>query len=296
MSKNILTILGIVVIALGIVAFNSMFTVHQTQQALVLQFGEYKRTITEPGLHFKMPILQQVIFFEKRVLNVDPPVERIILAGQKPLLVDAFARYHIADPLLFYQRVRNETVAVQRLGTIINAKLREILGGETLTTVLSGKRASIMDRILAGVKAEAADFGIDVIDVRIRRSDLPQKTEEAVYERMKSERVREAKEHRAEGAEAGQRIRAGADRDRTIILAEAQRKAQILSGEGDAFSYKIYADAFGQDPEFFAFYRSMQAYREAIGEDTTMVLSPDSDFFRFFGDPRGRRKDRSKGK
>ncbi|MCZ6745579.1 MAG: protease modulator HflC, partial [Alphaproteobacteria bacterium] len=147
-----------------------------------------------------------------------------------------------------------------------------------------------MDRILEGVKAEAADFGIDVIDVRIRRSDLPQKTEEAVYERMKSERVREAKEHRAQGAEAGQRIVAGADRDRTIILAEAQRKAQILSGEGDALSYKIYADAFGQDPEFFAFYRSMQAYREAIGEDTTMVLSPDSDFFRFFGDPRGKLK------
>jgi membrane protease subunit HflC len=290
MSKNILTILGIAVIALGVVAFNAMFTVHQTQQALVLQFGEYKRTITDPGLHFKWPILQQVVHYEKRVLNVDPPVERVILAGQKPLLVDAFARYNIANPLLFYQRMREERVAVQRLGTIINATLREILGGETLTTVLSGKRAGIMDRILEGVKAESADFGIDVIDVRIRRSDLPQKTEEAVYDRMKSERVREAKEHRAEGAELGQRIRAAADRDRTILLAEAQRKAQILSGEGDALSYKIYADAFGQDPDFFAFYRSMQAYRETIGGDDTMVLSPDSDFFRFFSDPRGRLK------
>ena len=296
MSKNILTILGIVVIALGIVAFNVMFTVHQTQQALILQLGEYKYTIKEPGLHYKLPFAQKVILYEKRVLNVDPPVERVILAGQKPLLVDAFARYQIANPLLFYQSLREERVAVQRLGTVINAKLREILGGETLTTVLSDKRASIMDRILKGVKAEAADFGIDVIDVRIRRSDLPDKTSEAVYDRMKSERVREAKENRAQGAEAGQRIRAGADRDRTILLAEAQRKAQILSGEGDALSYKIYADAFGQDPEFFAFYRSMQAYRESIGEDTTMVLSPDSDFFRFFGDPRGRSKRKPRGK
>ncbi len=290
MSKNILTILGIVVVALVVVAYNAMFTIHQTQQALVLQFGEYKRTITDPGLHFKLPFAQQVVQFEKRVLNVDPPVERIILAGQKPLLVDAFARYHISDPLLFYQRVRDERIAVQRLGTIINAKLREILGGETLTTVLSDQRASIMDRILEGVKTETSDFGIDVIDVRIRRSDLPDKTSEAVYDRMKSERVREAKENRAEGAELGQRIRAAADRDRTILLAEAQKTAQILSGEGDALSYKIYAEAFGQDPEFFAFYRSMQAYRESIGEDTTMVLSPDSDFFRFFGDPRGRSK------
>ena len=296
MSKNILTILGVVVIALGIVAFTAMFTVHQTQQALVLQLGEYRYTVTDSGLHFKLPILQQVVHYENRVLNVDPPVERVILAGQIPLLVDAFARYHINNPLLFYQSLRDERVAVQRLGTIINSKLREILGGETLTTVLSDKRASIMDRILAGVKAEATDFGIDVIDVRIRRSDLPDKASEAVYDRMKSERVREAKEFRAEGAELGQRIRAGADRDRTIILAEAQKKAQILSGEGDAESYKIYAAAFGQDPEFFAFYRSMQAYRESIGSDDTLVLSPDSDFFRFFGDPRGRRKDKSKGK
>ncbi len=296
MSKNILTILGIVVVALGVVAFNAMFKVHQTQQALVLQLGEYRYTITEPGLHFKWPILQQVVLYEKRVLNVDPPVERIILAGQKPLLVDAFARYQIVNPLLFYQSLRDERVAVQRLGTVINAKLREILGGETLTTVLSDKRASIMDRILEGVKEEAADFGVDVIDVRIRRSDLPDKTSEAVYDRMKSERVREAKENRAEGAEAGQRIRADADRQKTIILAEAQRTAQILSGEGDAESYKIYADAFGQDPEFFAFYRSMQAYRESIGEDTTMVLSPDSDFFRFFGDPRGKLKRKPRGK
>lgn len=287
MSRKVLTILGIVVIALGIVTFNALFTVHQTEQALVLQFGKIQRIIKEPGLKLKLPIIQNVIFYDRRVLDLDPPAEEVIAADQKRLVVDSFARYKIVDPKKFYQTVSTEAGLRVRLARVINASLRSVIGGVTLATVLSEERAEIMSNIQERVNEEAADFGIDVIDVRLRRTDLPAENSEAVYSRMKSEREREAKEFRAQGAEFGQRIRSRADRERTVIIAEAQRDAQILRGDGDALSVKIYADAFGKDPEFFAFYRSMEAYRKSLGDDTTMVLSPDSDYFRFFGDIRG---------
>ncbi len=287
MSRKVLTILGIVVIALGIVTFSALFTVHQTEQALVLQFGKIQRVIKDPGLKLKLPIIQNVIFYDRRVLDLDPPAEEVIAADQKRLVVDSFARYRIVDPEKFYQTVSTERGLRLRLSQIINASLRSVIGGVTLATVLSEERAEIMSNIQARVNEEAARFGIDVIDVRLRRTDLPAENSEAVYSRMKSEREREAKEFRAQGAEFGQRIRAGADRERTVLIAEAQREGQILRGDGDALSVKIYADAFGKDPEFFAFYRSMEAYRKSLGDDTTMVLSPNSDYFRFFGNMAG---------
>ncbi len=287
MSRILLSALGVVVIIVGILAYLSLFTVHQTEQALVVQFGNPVETIKEPGLHEKWP-WQNVMYYEKRVLNIDPPVERVILAGQRPLLVDSFARYRIVDPLRFFQTVREESGVRERLGTIINASVRAVLGGVTLSTVLSAERADIMTAIKEDVTTEANRFGIEVVDVRMRRADLPDKTAESVYARMRSEREREARESRAKGAEVAQRIRSRADREKVVIVAEAQREAQILRGDGDAESIKIYADAFGKDPQFFAFYRSMEAYRNALGaEDTTLVLSPDSDFFRFFGDMSG---------
>lgn len=288
MSRNVLIIVGVVVIALGFVASSVVFTVHQTEQALVLQFGEIKRVIQEPGLKFKLPFIQNVIHYERRVLDLDPEAEEVIAADQKRLVVDSYARYRITDPKRFYQTVSTELGLGGRLTRIINASLRSVIGGVTLSTVLSEERADIMRDIQNRVNEEAGRFGIDVIDVRLRRTDLPQENSEAIFARMKSERDREAMEFRAQGAELGQRIRAGADRERTVIVADATREAQILRGEGDALSVKIYADAFGTDPQFFAFYRSMEAYSVSLGgDDTTMVLSPDSDYFRFFGDLAG---------
>ena len=280
MSKNILTILGIVVIALGLVAFNSMFTVHQTQQALVLQFGEYKRTITQPGLHFKMPILQQVIFYEKRGLNVDPPVERIILAGQKPRLVDAFARWRIVDVVLFRQAVQTEVAAISRLRSILTARLREVLGSVTSKDIVSPERAILMIRIRDSARREAIDLGVEIIDVRIRRADLPEANLNATFARMNAEREREAADERARGKERAQEVRATADRGAVELVSEAERKAEIIRGEADAKRNAIYASAYGRDPEFFAFYRSMRAYERALqGHNTTLVISPDSEFF-----------------
>lgn len=290
MNNKVLTILGIVGVGLVVVIMSSVFTVHQTEQALVLQFGEAKRVIREPGLKFKTPFVQNVIFYDRRVLDLDPPAEEVIASDQKRLVADAYARYRITDPLKFFQTVGTEAGLRVRLSRIINASLRSVIGSVTLASVLSEERAQIMTAIKDRVNGEAKDFGVDVIDVRLRRTDLPAANSEAVYARMKSERDREAREFRAQGAEIGQRIRSRADRERTVILAEGQKQAQFLRGDGDAISIKIYADAFGQDLEFFAFYRSMQAYRVSLGSDTTMVLSPDSDFFRFFGSIDGKRR------
>ncbi len=294
MNNKILTILGILGIGLVVVIMGSVFTVHQTEQALVLQFGEAKRVIQDPGLKFKMPFVQNVIFYDRRVLDLDPPAEEVIASDQKRLVADAYARYRIVNPLMFFKTVGTEAGLRVRLARVINASLRSVIGGVTLSSVLSEERAEIMTAIKDRVNGEAKDFGVDVIDVRLRRTDLPAANSEAVYARMKSERDREAREFRAQGAEIGQRIRSRADRERTVLLAEGQKKAQFLRGDGDAISVKIYADAFGQDPEFFAFYRSMQAYRESLGSDTTMVLSPDSDFFRFFGNLKGKRSNPKK--
>jgi membrane protease subunit HflC len=283
MNRRVLLILGILVIGLGIVASSAVFTVHQTSQAIVMQFGNPKRVVTEPGLHWKLPFIQDVLYYENRVLNLDPPVESILLSDQKRLLVDAFARYRITDALLFFQRVKTEAGVRQRLGPVVNASLRGVLGNSTLASVLSEEREDIMRQIQESVNLVAAGFGIELIDVRIGRADFPDSISQTVYNRMKSEREREAAEFRAQGFERSQRIRAGADREATVIVAEAKREAEIERGRGEAARTRILNDAFGQDQEFFNFYRSMQAYEAALsGESTYMVLSPDSEFFDFF--------------
>ena len=283
-----LTIAGIVGAVLVVVGLMSTFIVHQTEQVIVLRFGNPVRVINEPGLKFKLPLAETLVVFDKRVLDSDPEAEEVIASDQKRLVVDAFARYRIVDPLRFFQTVGNEQGLRARLERVVNGTLRNVIGNVTLTAVLSEERAAIMSEIQKQVQEEAKSFGIDVIDVRIRRADLPQANSEAIFARMKSEREREAREFRAQGAELAQRIRARADRERTVLIADAQKQAQILRGDGDGQQVEIWAKAAGQDPSFFAFYRSMEAYRQALGADTTMVLSPDSDFFRFFGDINGR--------
>ena len=270
-------------------SLSAFFTVNQTQQALVLQFGEPKRTIQEPGLAFKLPFIQDVIYYEKRVLSLIPQdAEEVILSDQKRLQVDAYARYQIEDPLLFYQTVRNELGARGRLEAIIDSSVRRALGRETLASILTGQRNDITRSIGEEVNASVSSLGIRIIDVRLRRADYPTATSQNIFNRMKSEREREAKEFRATGEEEAQKIRADAEKTRTVIISEAQREAQQTRGEGDGEAIKIYADSFGQDAEFFAFYRSMEAYRKSIGNsDTSMVLSPDSSFFRFFKDKSG---------
>lgn len=287
MNRN-LTIAGVVAAALVIVGLSSTFIVQQTEQVIVLRFGNPVRVINEPGLKFKLPLAETLVTFDKRVLDSDPEAEEVIAADQKRLVVDAFARYRIVDPLRFFQTVGNEQGLRARLERVVNGTLRNVIGNVTLIAVLSEERAAIMSEIQKQVQEEAKTFGIDVIDVRIRRADLPQANSEAIFARMKSERDREAKEFRAQGAELAQRIRARADRERTVLIADAQKQAQILRGDGDGQQVEIWAKAAGQDPSFFAFYRSMEAYRQALGADTTMVLSPDSDFFRFFGSMSGR--------
>jgi modulator of FtsH protease HflC len=288
MSKNKLTILGILVIVLGIFAFSSIFTVHQTKQVLVLQFGEWKRTIREPGLNFKLPFLQNIVEYERRILSFDPPAETVILSDQKRMIVDAFVRYQIDDPLKFYKTVRSEAGVLSRLNGVVDSSLRRTLGNVTLLTVLSDERIKIMANIQKGVNEVAQRFGINIIDVRLRRADLPDQAAQAIYARMRSEREREAREARAQGFEKAQQIRSSADRERSVLLAEAEKQSEITRGVGDKTAIKIYADAYGLDPEFYAFYRSMQAYRKAFeGDDTTMVLSPDSEFFRYFGNLSG---------
>ena len=286
-ATRLVSIVAIVLLITA--ATSSLFTVNQTQQALVLQFGEPKRTIQEPGLAFKLPFIQDVTYYEKRVLSLIPQdAEEVILSDQKRLQVDAYARYRIEDPLLFYQTVRNERGARGRLEAIIDSSVRRALGRETLASILTGQRNDIVRSIGEEVNASVSSLGIQIIDVRLRRADYPTATSQNIFNRMKSEREREAKEFRATGEEEAQKIRADAEKTRTVILSKAQRTAQETRGAGDAQAIQIYADSFGQDPEFFAFYRSMEAYRKSMGQnDTSMVLSPDSSFFRFFKDKSG---------
>jgi modulator of FtsH protease HflC len=283
-NRNLLIGVGVAVGVVALLAASALFTVHQTQQALVLQFGNPKRIIAEPGLHAKIPFIQNVVYIDRRVLDFDAVSEEIILGDQKRLVVDAFARYKIVDPLRFYQTVGTEEVFRGRINTILDASLRKALGGVPLFTVLSDERSELMARIRDQANVEAKQFGVDVVDVRIKRADLPAENSQAIYRRMQTEREREAKELRAQGAEMAQRIRARADRERVVLLAEARREAQIARGEGDAEAVRIFAEAYGQDIDFFTFYRTMQAYRDALSDDnTSFVLSPDSEFFRFFG-------------
>ena len=264
--------------------FFSIFVVKEINQAIVLQFGDPKRIILKPGLNFKLPFIQNVVFLDKRILNLDTPPEEVIASDQKRLIVDAFARFQIVDPLKFYISVGNERVARSRLSTIINSRIRSVLGTQRLQTLLSEDRTKQMALIQEGVNIEAEKFGIKIVDVRIKRADLPQANSDAIFARMQTEREREAKEFRAKGAEMAITITSTADKEVTVILADAQKKSEIMKGEGDGARNKIFADAFGQDPDFFAFYRAMQAYEKAlIGGETSLVLSPDSEFFKFFG-------------
>ena len=272
------------IIILAATAYFSIFIVKEINQAIVLQFGDPKRIILKPGLNFKMPFIQNVVFLDKRILNLDAPPEEVIASDQKRLIVDAFARFQIVDPLKFYISVGNERVARSRLSTIINSRIRSVLGTQRLQTLLSADRTNQMALIQEGVNTEAEKFGIKIVDVRIKRADLPPANSEAIYRRMQTEREREAKEFRAKGAEMAITITSTADKEVTVILADAQKKSEIMKGEGDGQRNKIFAEAFGQDPEFFAFYRAMQAYEKAlIGGETSLILSPDSQFFKFFG-------------
>lgn len=283
MGKSFSTVLAVLVVVLGFVLASSVFTVHETEQAMVKQFGKVEKIIKEPGLNFKIPFIQDVTFVEKRVLNVVTEGEEVVTSDQKRLVVDSFARFRIKDPLLFLQSFGDLRLASTRVETILSSQLKQVLGSEILTKIVSGERSNLMNKIRDQVNAETERRGISVVDVRIVRADLPQANSQKVFDRMRTQREQEAKEIRAEGAEIAQRIRAKSDRDRTVILAEAKRDAEIIRGEGDAEKNRIFADAFGKDKDFFAFYRSMQAYREAIAnDDTTMVLSPDSEFFRYF--------------
>ena len=272
------------IIFIAAVAFFSIFVVKEVNQAIVLQFGDPKRIILKPGLNFKLPFIQNVVFLDKRILNLDTPPEEVIASDQKRLIVDAFARFQIVDPLKFYISVGNERVARSRLSTIINSRIRSVLGTQRLQTLLSEDRTKQMSLIQEGVNNEAEKFGIKIVDVRIKRADLPQANSEAIFRRMQTEREREAKEFRAKGAEMAVTITSTADKEVTVILADAEKKSQIMKGEGDGERNRIFATAFGKDPEFFAFYRAMQAYEKAlIGGETSLILSPDSDFFKFFG-------------
>jgi len=276
-------LLPILVLA-GFVVYLSFFTVKEINQAIVLQFGDPKRVIAEPGLQVKIPFIQNVVFLDRRILSLDPAPEEVIASDQKRLIVDAYARFKIVDPLKFYISVGNEMVARSRLATIINSRLRSVLGKHSLATLLSEDRTKQMAIIQDGVNTEAEKFGITIIDIRIKRADLPQANSEAIYKRMQTEREREAKQFRARGAEMAVTITSTADKEVTVILANANKQSEIMKGEGDGQRNKIFANAFGRDPEFFSFYRAMQAYEKAlIGGDTSLILSPDSDFFKFFG-------------
>ncbi|MBT3395939.1 MAG: protease modulator HflC [Alphaproteobacteria bacterium] len=284
MNKSTSGITAVVLIlVLGVVGFASVFTVQQTEFALVLQLGEPKRVITVPGLHFKIPVIQNVVKIDNRILHLDAAPAEVIASDQKRLVADAYLRYRITDPLLFFQAVTTEAAANLRLQSLLESALRETLGTQPLNAIISGQRLALMEEVAAVTSGQAAGLGLTVIDVRIKRADLPEENSQAVYQRMRTGREQEARQIRAEGAEAALITRAGADREVTVILANADRDSEILRGQGDAKAIELFAEAFGKDLEFFSFYRSMQAYRTALGaDDTTMVLSPNSDFFQFF--------------
>lgn len=280
--RSVFIVIGAFLALFGLV--DSCYIVHQTEQAIVFQFRDVIRVVDAPGFHFKAPFLQSVEYFEKRVLSVDAPSQEIMLAGQKPLEVDAFARYRIDNPLLYYQRLRGENIARDRLGSMLNSKIRSVLGKVNLSKLLSEERVQVMSDITQRLNDEAKDFGVKIIDVRIRRADLPEKTGEAVFARMRSEREQEAAQIRAQGKQEALQTTADADRQATIILAEAKGKAETLKGEGDRKSLEIMAEATNKDPKFFAFWRSLLAYREGLSPDnTTYILNPDGEFFRYFG-------------
>jgi membrane protease subunit HflC len=273
----------------GLLAYFSLFIVHQNEQVLVLEFGKPKRMIDQAGLHWKIPVVETVEYFDKRILDLDMTPQEVPAADQKLLLVDAFARYRIKDPLKFYQAVTSEYYVPQRFGPIVQSTLRRVLGSANFIDIVRNKREELMKQIAIEVNKQGQEFGLEVVDVRIKRADLPEKNLQSVYDRMKADRFKEAEELRAEGRAAANKIQADADRDAITIRAEARRKSDEMRGEGDAERNRIFANAFKQNPEFFSFYRSMQAYEQGIkSNDTRMLLSPDSEFFRYFTNPSGK--------
>ena len=281
-SRISIIVLGL----LGLIAYLSIFTVFEIKNAIVLQFGDPKRVIMEPGLNFKIPFVQNVVFIDNRILDIDAPPAEVIASDQKRLIVDAYVKFKIIDVLDFYKTLGNENVARSRISAIVNSRIRSVLGERPLAAVLSEDRANLMKEITALVETEVNAFGISIVDVRIKRADLPEANSEAIFRRMQTEREREAKEFRAQGAEIAQRIRSTADKDVTIIKSQAEKKANIIRGEGDGEANRVFAEAFNTDPEFFALFRAMQAYAEGLqNSDTTMILSPDSEFFKYFANP-----------
>ncbi|NOT41139.1 MAG: protease modulator HflC [Alphaproteobacteria bacterium] len=282
--RNSLGLLGVLAAVLIIVAFNTFFVVEQREQALITQFGEPRMPVVqEPGLAWKVPFIQTVTFFDKRILELDAPPEEVIASDRRRIVVDAFARYRIVNPLRYYQSVRTDAVARQRLSSILSSSLRGELGKKSFAALLSSERSQLMQAIRDQIKAQSLGLGIEIVDVRIRRADLPKENLEAVFGRMQTERQREAAGIRASGDEESTRIKSTADKDVTIIKANATRKSEILRGEGDAEKNRVLGDAYGQDREFFEFYRTLKAYEASMtGANTTMVISPDSPFFKYF--------------
>jgi membrane protease subunit HflC len=288
MVRALLAALVVLVGAAVAVAYSALFIVHVNEQAIVLEFGKPVRIISSPGLFWKIPVVQTVDYFDKRILDLDTASQEVTASDQKRLVVDAFARYRIVDPLLFYQTVRDERMVRSRLGPIVESALRRVLGGASFQDVVRDKREDLMKRIAKSVNDEGKEFGLEVVDVRIKRADLPEQNSKNIFDRMRAERQREAAEFRAEGAAQANRIRADADRQVTIIKADATREGERIRGEGDAERNRIFAEAFGRDLDFFAFYRSMQAYEQGIKPgDTRMLLAPDSEFFKYFTNPSG---------
>jgi len=290
MSRTVLTLVLILLGLAGIAAYLALFTVSQTEQAIVLEFGNPKRVISEPGLHYKIPFVQNVAYFDKRILDIETGPQEVIAADRKRLVVDAFARYRIRDPLRFYQALRNEIGAQSQIGALLDSSLRRVLGSASFEAVVRDKREELMRTILSQVNQEAKDtFGVEIVDVRIKRVDLPKANMQAIFLRMQTERQREAAEFRAEGEGAARRIRATADREVTVIKANATGESEQIRGNGDAERNRIYAEAYSKDPDFFGFYRSMQAYENALkAGDTRLLLSPDSQFFQYFNDSSGK--------
>jgi modulator of FtsH protease HflC len=287
-------ILAVLFVAALIIGYSSLFTVYQTQQALVIRLGQPVRVVNEPGLNVKAPFIDSVVYIDKRILDLEAPPQEVIASDQKRLVVDAFARYRIQEPLRFYQTLGSIAGANSQLSILLNSALRRVLGEVTFTHVVRDQRADLMARIRELVDREAATYGVQVVDVRIRRADLPEQNSQAVYQRMQTERQREAAEFRAQGAQRAQEIRSRADREVTVLVAEATSKAEQTRGEGDATRNQVFADAFNQDQDFFAFYRSMQAYENGLkSNDTRMLLKPDSSFFRYFSDPSGKARDKA---
>lgn len=289
MNRPGLIVIVVLVVALVLTALSSMFVVDQREQALVVQFGEPKRAVLEPGLNYKIPFIQKVYYFDKRILNFDAPSQEVPTLDQKQVVVEAYAKYRIVDPLVFFRSVTNETGAAIRLGPIINSTLRGALGEIPMSLILTAQRADFMREITTKVNQAGKSFGIEVLDVRMKRVDLPDENSQAIFRRMQTQREQEARRFRAEGGRDAQAIRAEADKQEVVIIADARRQSEILRGEGDAEATRIYNDAYGQDPAFFDFFRSMQALSAGLPADTTTYVGPPTgDFFRFFGDANGK--------